>query len=924
MDKKKIKTILKSVAIVLILFAFVFVLRAQAADLSAVPNELKSTYTDSSGLPYFSEMDSYFNLRMTQDYMDHGYFGDTLVNGSGWDMHSYYPSGRDVGSYQPMIAYVTSTLYDVVNMFHSMSIKEVAFWTGAFISSFAVIPAYVFVRRITNDYGAIAASLIVCLGPNYFSHTFAGFFDTDMFNVTLPLFFILFFIECVKSEKLSHRFIFGLLSIGSLGVYSLSWTGFMFYPAIMVLAMILFFILCFYLKIRVVEPADTYSNRVQWFINQKEIFSIVFMVIVGAIGLFAAVGFDGIMNGIVGLTGGLSLQAATSSNVWPNVLVSVAEMQIPNLVSGGLTGSFLANTNGVINGVGGIVAFFGALIVLFTFVQRLWRLKSVRVKGSYKKPPKDKRKATALRKEEDRFHLALKDVGSFGSTDEINQSKRQTVLYLSVLFVWIIASAIAVTKGTRFIQVLVIPMGICAGIFVGYAVDYVKAKVDKDRTLMILAVICSALVSFPITQLGSNVLPNCISYGMILFVGLCIISAIAIYGIKSLKDSDVSIKKSVVVILIVLALISPTVCSAYQTSQQVVPGTSDPMANTMDFIKTNTSNDTVIFSWWDFGYFFESASGHPTSFDGGSQTGDRAFWVGRALSTSNLDLSKGIMQMLATTGDNATNLLANYTGDNVTAANALLEILPMSKDDAKNTLVNSHHLSDTQATNVVSQSHPDNPNNVAFVASSDMLQKAGWWSYFGMWNFDIKNSTNYNYFVSSEQTHIGANSNGSTVLSDSNGIQAKAVINRGAGNNSTTAKVDCVFSNNGTPVIVNNTTYNPFKASNVMIIEDNYLMKNESLNNNGNYTLFLLGNNGTYSSILIDNHLKDSTFTKLFLLGGAGQDTFTMTHMENGVSLWEINPNATSNSTANVANSTDNTTDNVTGNITANNTNNSG
>ena len=73
MENQKVKTILKSVVIIAILFVLVFGLRAQAADIGGVPNEIKANYMDADGLPYFSEMDSYFNLRMTQDYMDHGY-----------------------------------------------------------------------------------------------------------------------------------------------------------------------------------------------------------------------------------------------------------------------------------------------------------------------------------------------------------------------------------------------------------------------------------------------------------------------------------------------------------------------------------------------------------------------------------------------------------------------------------------------------------------------------------------------------------------------------------------------------------------------------------------------------------------------------------------------------------------------------------
>ena len=401
---QNVKTILKSVIIIAILFLLVFAIRAQAADIGGVPNQLKANYIDADGLPYFSEMDSYFNYRMTQDYMDHGYLGDTLVNGSEWDMHSYYPTGRDVSSYQPMIAYVTSFLHGIVNMFQNMPLKEVAFWTGAFISSFAVIPVYIFTRRITNGYGAVAASLIVALGPNYISHTFAGFFDTDMFNVTLPLFFILFFIEAVRSEKFVNRVIFALLSVITIGIYSISWSGYMFYPAVMVLAMIVFFILCFYLNVDVFEPFKNYDNKLSWLINQKELFSVGLILILGIIGLFVTVGFDGILNAIGGLTGGFSLQSA-ANDVWPNVFISVAEMQIPKLLYGGLPGAFLANTNGVVNGVGGIACLFAVLFVLFTFVQRFLRLRSVKIKGDVSKPHKSKRTATSLRTEQKKYRI---------------------------------------------------------------------------------------------------------------------------------------------------------------------------------------------------------------------------------------------------------------------------------------------------------------------------------------------------------------------------------------------------------------------------------------------------------------------------------------------------------------------------------------
>ena len=888
MENQKVKTILKTVVIIALLFVIVFALRAQSADIGGVPNELKSSYMDANGLPYFSEMDSYFNLRMTQDYMDHGYYGDILVNGTGWDMHSYYPSGREVGSYEPMIAYVTSFLYGIVNMFQDMSITEVAFWTGAFISSFAVIPVYIFTRRITNDYGAIAATLIVVLGPNYISHTFAGFFDTDMFNVTLPLFFILFFVEALRAEKLVYRVIFAILSVLSIGLFSLSWTGFMFYPAVMILFVILFFILCFYLNVEVFEPFKNYDNKLNWFINQKELFSVALIVVLGIVGLLATVGVGGILKGISGLTGGLSLQSA-ANDVWPNVFVSVAEMQIPNLLAGGLPGAFLANTNGVVNGIGGIVALFGVLFVLYTFVQRALRLRSVKVKGDTSKPHKSKRTSTSLRTEQKRYRVSLKDIGSFGSADEINKSKRLNLLYLSLFLVWIISSAIAVTQGTRFIQVLVVPMGICAGIFVGYAVDYVKTNVKDDKVLLFIAIVSAFLIAFPITQIAYG-LENAQMIGSIVFIALVIISAVIIYAKKSIKDSDISIKRAIVVVLITLALVSPTVCGAYQTTAATAPGSSDPMWNAMDYVKENTTNDTVIISWWDYGYLFQIASDHPTSFDGGSQSGDRAYWVGKALTTSDLAQSKGILQMLGTTGSNASDLLCNYTGSNVTAVDALDKTLGLSREDAKSTLISDYNLTESQANAVVKQSHPSNPNNVAFVLSSDMIQKAGWWSYFGSWNFDTLDSTNYQYYMSGNYVTINPNSQGSINVLNDSGILYNAVVKRGSnGTNGTTAQMTAVWDKNGSKIELNGTEYNPLKASNLIAIEDGYLTVNKTLDKGGNYTLYVIGSGNDYTAILMDNELRDSVFTRLFLLGGAGQDTFTLTNMQEGVSTWSIN-----------------------------------
>ena len=88
--------------------AVVFALRAPAADLNILDNNMKSMYVDDTGLPYFSEMDSYYNLRLTENFVDHGYAGDVMYdNGTQMDFHRLAPDGTEM-NYEMGIVYVTS------------------------------------------------------------------------------------------------------------------------------------------------------------------------------------------------------------------------------------------------------------------------------------------------------------------------------------------------------------------------------------------------------------------------------------------------------------------------------------------------------------------------------------------------------------------------------------------------------------------------------------------------------------------------------------------------------------------------------------------------------------------------------------------------------------------------------------------------
>ena len=409
---------------------------------------------------------------------------------------------------------------------------------------------------------------------------------------------------------------------------------------------------------------------------------------------------------------------------------------------------------------------------------------------------------------------------------------------------------------------------------------------DNDKLLAVAIVLAAVFVAVPLATLDTI-------YGVLAFIAIAAIGLAATFAIKSTSadKKKIPIKKYVLIIALVLALITPSIVGAYQTSENVVPGTSDPMWNAMAWIDETQPEDTVITSWWDFGYLFEVAGDRQVTFDGGSQSGQRAFWLGKAMTTDNLELSAGIFRMLDTTGDRAVEKLVNVTGDTGKSTDILIDILPMSKENAQKALTNKYDLSAKDAKEVISYTHPKNPRPVIFVASSDMLQKAGWWSYFGAWNFENQTSENYNYYVPYDQVEVKEGSVGKLTLLEDQGMTVNAVIERGNGNNTTTAHVESVYTDSGEPIEVNGTEYNPLKASNQIIIEDGYIVKNETIKgaSDGNYTLFVMGQDNQYTPILISHELENSMFTKLYLLGGANQNIFEPVHSENGVMLFKVN-----------------------------------
>ena len=170
----------------------------------------KNNYIDSNGLPYMYELDSYYNLRLTQNFIKNGHMGDTIKNNQSWDSYSYFPPGRPA-EYPPLIVWLAAFSFFVVNLFVSMPLKDVSFWIPLIIGPLAGIVGYIFVRKYAGEYAGFVTGILVVTAPIYLMRTLPGYFDTDMFNIILPFLTILFFSEAIETADKNRRLLFHLL-----------------------------------------------------------------------------------------------------------------------------------------------------------------------------------------------------------------------------------------------------------------------------------------------------------------------------------------------------------------------------------------------------------------------------------------------------------------------------------------------------------------------------------------------------------------------------------------------------------------------------------------------------------------------------------------------------------------------------------------
>ncbi|MDI3483473.1 MAG: dolichyl-phosphooligosaccharide-protein glycotransferase [Methanobacteriaceae archaeon] len=261
-------------------------------------------------------------------------------------------------------------------------------------------------------------------------------------------------------------------------------------------------------------------------------------------------------------------------------------------------------------------------------------------------------------------------------------SKNIKSLTKSIIIIWTISSILSIFAGARFAILLIPPLSILAGMFWRKFENTLKNILKSVHKQKIISILQLTLLSLIFLQFFS--LFNLVS------------------GYKPMYD--------------------------------------DYFMEAAQWIDNNTPENTIIITDWSYGHFFASEANRPVVFDGRLAyietlpireywyppnldpripTTARDYWINLALTTDNPTLSKNILRMLTTSGDQAYILLNNYTHNRKRASTILEETLASNRTLAY-FILKRNGLSDEQAIKVLNYTHPTNPRPFILIINTDM------------------------------------------------------------------------------------------------------------------------------------------------------------------------------------------------------------
>lgn len=253
---------------------------------------------------------------------------------------------------------------------------------------------------------------------------------------------------------------------------------------------------------------------------------------------------------------------------------------------------------------------------------------------------------------------------------------------LLCLIFWIIATFYAGLAASRFVLLLVVPVGFAFGLGIDRAWRWLTTDLS------------------PRLRIPSSV------------VSLAAMCCFCIYIASAIWDTHLKVQAS------------------------SVPAMDDYWQEVLLKIKKETPKEAVINSWWDFGHWFKAVAQRRVLFDGMTQNTPYAYWIAHALLAQDEQEALAILRMINGRGNRAADILEHEVGfPAASAVGAVRKALSMSKQEARSYLA-QQGVPSLRLDELLDSIFPASQPEVYFIVSYDMPAKIGPISYIGNWDFE--------------------------------------------------------------------------------------------------------------------------------------------------------------------------------------------
>ena len=357
---------------------------------------------------YMPDIDPYFYLRRTENYLKTGMLGDTIKDGKEWDTHQLAPIGVPIN--KELHYYVLAYIHKIFSLFNPniTPMQSVTYFPIIFVT-LAIIFAFLIGNIIAGPISGIFAATLLSISTAGLGRTQWGHADTDAYVLFFPVLIIWCLINALETSTLRKRITYLFATSASIGLYSFAWTGWWYMFDFILAAFGMYTMYLTYMNYKI-------EKNILLAILNKEVktitlFAIAFIILSGVfvtIFRFSETLTDPFLffRTFTSPFNFRVIKAAAHASLWPNVYTTVAELNPINL-------------EGIINTMGGKLLFALAILGIILLVQ------------NHKKKPLQ-------------------------------------VYYALLLMIWLIGTIYASTKGVRF-TLLIVPafslaFSICAGL----------------------------------------------------------------------------------------------------------------------------------------------------------------------------------------------------------------------------------------------------------------------------------------------------------------------------------------------------------------------------------------------------------------------------------------------------------------------------